>query len=100
MRARRRPPHDKGTDPLSGILQLIDNQLNMKFFSGRGFDEIRTSSPWFLSNLLREVLGELRALYVYSAFNPSNQFLAVTHNNPAHPDIVAEALEACFMQSQ
>ncbi len=81
-------------------LQLIDNQLNLNFLSGRGFDEIRTSSPWFLSNLLREVLGELRALYVYSAFSPSNQFLALTHDNPTHADIVSEALEACFMQSQ
>ena len=79
-------------------LQLIDNQLNMKFLSGRGFDEIRTSSPWFLSNLLREVRGELRALYVYSAFSPSNQSLAVTHDNPTHADIVAELLEGGFLQ--
>ena len=70
----------------------------MKLFSGCGFDEIRTSSPWFLSNLLREVLGELRALYVYSAFSPSNQSLAVTHDDTTRTDIVAELLEGGFLQ--
>ena len=50
---------------------------------------------------LREFLRVLRAFAPSrfdSALNRSNQSLAVTHDDPTHTDIVAEALEGGFLQ--
>jgi hypothetical protein len=59
---------------------------------------MRTSSSRFLSHPLREFLYAPRASAF--RFRPQTKSLAVTHDDPTHTDIVAEALEGGFIKRQ